>query len=122
MTDQPSSPEKSAEDGFDQYRRRFLSGVAKAGAVGAVGAVGAAAVTAPSVARAAWGGSTLQDALGGFFQDHYQRMSRDEVQSALQRIERKAQRKFGVEIHCEDTPAQPGVVFGYALNISKCKG
>jgi len=115
MTD-PKSPEPVAEDGFSQYRRRFLAGVAQAGTVGAVAATGAGA------ARAAWGGSSLQDALGSFFQDHYQRMSKDEVQSALERIERKALRQHGVKIHCEDTPPLPNTVFGYALNISKCKG
>ena len=46
----------------------------------------------------------------------------DEIQSALARIERKAKRAHGVEITCTDTPPMPGVVFGYALNISKCKG
>lgn len=108
---QPPSPEKKTEDGFDQYRRRFLAGVAAAGAAGGTG-----------MAQAAWGGSTLQDALGSFFQDHYQRMTPDEIRSALERIERKAQRKHGVAIHCEDTKPQPGVVFGYALNVSKCQG
>jgi Fe-S-cluster-containing dehydrogenase component len=112
---QPPSPEtkstSSKEEGFDLYRRRFLAGVAAAGAAGSAG-----------VAQAAWGGSTLQDALGSFFQDHYQRMTQDEIRSALERIERKAQRKHGVAIECKDVKPQPGVVFGYALNISKCQG
>ncbi len=112
----PRSPEPEREDGFDGYRRRFLARVAQAGAVGAVAAGGAGA------AHAAWGGSTLKDALGSFFQDHYQRMSRDEIQAALGRIERNAKRRHGVDIRCEDTRPLPGVVFGYALNISKCKG
>jgi molybdopterin-containing oxidoreductase family iron-sulfur binding subunit len=98
--------------GLDAYRRRFLKGLAKAGAVG--GAVAGAG--------AAWGGSTMQDALGGFFQQHYQRMSPAEIEAALGRIERRAKRAYGVDIECEDTPPLPGVVFGYALNISKCKG
>jgi len=73
-------------------------------------------------AQAAWGGRTLQDALGGFFQDHYQRMTPQEIQDALARIERKAKRTYGVNITCEDTRPIPGTLFGYALNISKCKG
>ncbi len=104
------------QDGFDAYRRRFLRGVAQAGAAGAVAATGAGA------ARAAWGGSTLQDALGSLFQDQYQRMDKDEIHAALERIERKAKRKFGVDIQCSNTPPLPDTVFGYALNISKCKG
>ena len=62
------------------------------------------------------------DALGGFFQSHYQAMTRDEIQAALGRIERNARRRLGVEITCEDTRPLPGVVFGYALNVSKCQG
>jgi molybdopterin-containing oxidoreductase family iron-sulfur binding subunit len=115
--DTPQGPDpKEPDDGFSRYRRRFMGGVLKAGAAGA------AAVTGAGAARAAWGGRTLQDALGGFFQDHYQRMTRDEIQSALQRIERRAERTYGAKIRCEDTPALPNTVFGYALNISKCKG
>jgi Fe-S-cluster-containing dehydrogenase component len=114
--DRKPSPDHDGQDGFDAYRRRFLAGVAK------VGATGGAAATGAGVAHAAWGGATLQDALGSLFQNHYQRMNRDEIQSALQRIQRRAQRKFGVEIQCEDMPPLPNTVFGYALNISKCKG
>jgi Fe-S-cluster-containing dehydrogenase component len=116
MPSKKPNPEPDGEALSRLARRRFLTGIAKVGAAGTVAATGA------GVARAAWGGSTLQDALGGFFQDHYQRMSKDEIQSALERIERRAQRKFGVPIHCEDTPPLPDTVFGYALNISKCKG
>jgi molybdopterin-containing oxidoreductase family iron-sulfur binding subunit len=100
----------------DHARRRFLQGLAAAGAAAAATAGGAA------IAKPAWGGSSLGDAFGDFFQQHYQEMSRKEMQAALMRIERKAWRKFGVDIQCEDTRPIPGVMFGYALNISKCKG
>ncbi|MBK6472724.1 MAG: 4Fe-4S dicluster domain-containing protein [Betaproteobacteria bacterium] len=116
MDKKPHAEPVARDDGFNAYRRRFLSGVAQAGAVGAVAATGAGA------AQAAWGGSTLQDALGSLFQDQYQRMSKDEIQSALQRIERKAKRKYGVDIQVGNAPPLPDTVFGYALNISKCKG
>ena len=92
-------------------RRRFLKRVASAGA-----AAGAAA-SAP-----AWGGSSLADAFADFFQDQYQRMSPEEVQETLARVEPKARRRFGVDIRCKNTPAMPGVVFGYAINVSKCRG
>ena len=116
MSDPKPATDTPAEDGFDRYRRNFLAGIAKAGMAGGAVASGAA------VAQGAWGGSTLQDALGSFFQDNYQRMDKDEIRAALQRIERKAQRRFGVAIECQDTPPLPNTVFGYALNISKCKG
>lgn len=108
--------DSDGERGIDHYRRRFLK------ALGQLGAAGSVAATGTGVARAAWGGSTLQDAMGSFFQDHYQRMTAEEMKDALARIERRAKRKFGIDIRCEDTRPIPGVVFGYALNISKCKG
>lgn len=89
-------------------RRAFLKGIAMAGAT---------AATTP-----AWGGQTFQDAVGELFQKHYLRMSPDEIQTALERIQRRAQDRFGVDINVKNTPAQPDVVFGYAINISKCKG
>ncbi len=114
MSDEPGRPAQG--DNFSHYRRHFLKGLGTVGVAAGVAATGAAP------ARAAWGGSTLKDALGDFFQDHYQRMTPEEMKDALARIERKAKRKFGVDITCVDTPPIPGVVFGYALNISKCKG
>lgn len=95
----------------DPHRRRLLK------QLGIAGAAGTTAASAP-----AWGGSTLLDALGGFFQDQYQRMSPSEIEAALARIERKAKRDLGVDIHCDNTPPQAGVVFGYALNVSRCRG
>lgn len=90
-------------------RRKFL---------GSAGIVGATALTT----GAAWGGKTFQDALGDLFQDHYQRMTPEEIQGALGRIERKAKDQYGVDIKCETTPPRENVLFGYALNIAKCKG
>jgi len=99
-----TQPDKDINSG----RRRFL------------GTAGAAFTVAS--ARPAWGGSTLMDAMGSFFQDHYQRMSAEEIADAIGRIERRAQRRYGVDITCKDVKPQDNVVFGYALNISKCKG
>lgn len=93
-------------------RRKFLKGL---------GTVTAAAGCTAGT-KSAWAGATLKDAMGDFFQDHYQRMTPEEIADALARIERKALRKFGREITCTNTPPLAGVVFGYALNISKCKG
>jgi molybdopterin-containing oxidoreductase family iron-sulfur binding subunit len=99
----------SAASPVDQTRRKLLKGLG----------LGAAATALPAPA---WGGQTFRDALGGIFQKHYQQMTPDEVQAALERIERRAKAKFGVEITCGDAPPKPGVVFGYAINISRCRG
>ena len=109
MSDNDSNKPPESADQFDLARRTFLKGLG-------IG-VATAAVPGP-----AWGGQTFRDALGDVFQNHYQRMSPEEIQAALGRIERNAQRRFGVEIECVDTPPQPGVVFGYAINISRCQG
>ncbi len=93
---------------FDQARRNFLRGVG-------VGAVA-------TVAKPAWGGQTFSDAFADFFQKHYQRMSKEEIDEALERIERKAKLRYDADIECSNTPPIEGVVFGYAINISRCKG
>lgn len=109
----PSESEHSeAAQRADRSRRRFLKGLASVGA-----AVGGTAAGQP-----AWGGATLGDALGEFFQDHYLRMNREEIDAALERIERRARQRYGVEIDCDNTPPLPNTVFGYAINISRCKG
>jgi len=97
-------------------RRTFVKGA------GAVGAVTMAAAVSPTASAASWGGQSMKDAFGGFFQDHYKKMTPEEIEQALARIERNAKRKTGVDITCGNTPPIPGVVFGYAINIAKCKG
>ena len=109
-----SDAEKPNHPEVDHGRRKFLRGSGKVAAGAAVGGV--------TTAKPAWGGSTFMEALGELFQSHYQRMDPEEIDSVLRRIEAKAKRKFGVDIACENTPPQQGVVFGYAINISKCKG
>lgn len=96
------------DDGnFDKARRNFLRGLGMGAAV---------------AAQPAWGGETMQDAFADFFQKDYRRMSAEEIEAALGRIERKAKSRYGVEIDCQNTPPQQGVVYGYAINISRCKG
>ncbi len=81
---------------------------------------GAGPTLASKVAEA--DGGRVSDAIGSFFQQHYQKMTREEIQEALERIERKAKRRYGVDITVGNEPPVPGVVYGYALNISRCKG
>ncbi len=113
MTKQRKSPGDSCQAGAS--RRDVIKGL---------GTVGAATVVGAGVAWAApaWDGAVLDDALGDFLQDHYRRMTPEEIAGALARIERRAKRTYGVDITCEDTPPLDGVVFGYALNLSKCRG
>jgi len=108
-----SDRDREEQERFEKARRRFLKGAG----VGA--AATAAAVTLPAPA---WGGQTMGDAFGSFFQKHYKRMNPDEINAALGRIERRARDRYGVDIKCGNAPPLEGVVFGYALNLSRCKG
>ncbi|MCC7382009.1 MAG: 4Fe-4S dicluster domain-containing protein [Deltaproteobacteria bacterium] len=49
-------------------------------------------------------------------------MTPEELKETLARLERKYKGERGVDVKVENTPPIPGVVFGYALNISKCQG
>jgi len=101
--------------------RRLVLGVGAL--VGAVAALFGGRSALAQAAKAAGGDAEpLSDTLGRLFQKHYQRMSPDEVKAAVARIERRAKRQYGEDITVGTEPAMEGVVFGYALNISKCKG
>jgi len=105
---------------FGVTRRLVLGVGALVGAVAALfGGRSALAQAAKAVGADA---EPLSDMLGRLFQKHYQKMSRDEVKEAVARIERHAKRHYGADITVGTEPAMEGVVFGYALNISKCKG
>jgi len=101
--------------------RRLLLGVGAA--LGAVAALfGGRSALAQAAKAAGTEAEPLSDVLGRLFQKHYQKMSPDEVKQAVARIERRSKRQYGTDITVGTEPAQDGVVFGYALNISKCKG
>lgn len=108
-------------------RRRFMQGLGLVGATGMMAGSPLAHAVTDEVRSAAQklgqgNGLTFMDAMGDFFQQHYTRMSKEEMDEALRRIERKAKKKFGVDIQCEDVKPMPGTYFGYALNLSKCRG
>jgi len=99
-------------------RRKLLKG---AGAAGVAMGVGTAAL---GLAVEGQEGDEFNDSLKTYFQKHYRDMSKEEVREAIARLERKAKRTYGVAMTIDNT--QPHeleeTVFGYALNISKCKG
>jgi Fe-S-cluster-containing dehydrogenase component len=78
---------------------------------------------AAAAAGAATGcGPAYNDWLQGFVQEHYQRMTPDEVTDTLARLERKYAKTSGKEVHVKGTQALDGVLYGYALDISRCQG
>jgi molybdopterin-containing oxidoreductase family iron-sulfur binding subunit len=57
-----------------------------------------------------------------FFQGHYRQMTEDEKTAAVERLERRHELETGRSISVSSTPARPGVLYGYAFNVSKCRG
>ena len=103
------------------WTRRWL--LLHAGAAGLIGLLfgGTRAVRA-AAAAAETGPGVLADAVGAFFQKQYKRMSAEEVQAAVERIARNAKRQFDTDIEVRTDPPKPNTVYGYAINLSKCKG
>ncbi len=56
------------------------------------------------------------------FQGNYRLMTDAEKAAARARLERRYSAEYGKKVTVDGTPAQPGVLFGYALNIKKCIG
>jgi Fe-S-cluster-containing dehydrogenase component len=55
-------------------------------------------------------------------QGHFELMSDEQKQKAIARLEERYSKQFSKQVTVADTPALDGVLFGYALNISKCIG
>lgn len=57
-----------------------------------------------------------------YIKGNYRDMTEAERAETIARLERQALLQRGSAVTIQSTGAQPGVVFGYAFNISKCKG
>jgi len=57
-----------------------------------------------------------------YIKGNYRFMTEAERAETIARLERLAALERGLDVTIQSTGAQPGVVFGYAFNISKCKG
>jgi len=103
MNEMPDGPnEKQPVD-----RRTVLKGLACAAAAGA-------AATACSRERSAFIESLLQK--------RFHEMTRDELAAMLERLEKRYTAEFGKPVTVKATEAQKDVLFGYALDISRCVG
>jgi hypothetical protein len=80
-----NKPPKQDGGQINNYRRKFLKGLGALSAA-ATATTAVKATAAVSTEEPAWGGSTLKDVFGDFFQDQYQRMTPDEIKDALARI------------------------------------
>jgi molybdopterin-containing oxidoreductase family iron-sulfur binding subunit len=57
-----------------------------------------------------------------YIKRNYRVMTDEERADTITRLERLAMLQHGTSVRMQSTPAQPGVMFGYAFNISRCKG
>ncbi len=57
-----------------------------------------------------------------YIKGNYRSMTEEERADTIARLERLAKVKRGTDVTIQSSGALPGVVFGYAFNISKCKG
>ncbi len=57
-----------------------------------------------------------------YFKKNYRLMTGEEKKETIQRLERLGQLNNGVNINMQSTEPRKGVLYGYAFNISKCKG
>ncbi|MBI4829373.1 MAG: 4Fe-4S dicluster domain-containing protein [Nitrospinae bacterium] len=81
----------------------------------------AAAAAGAATAAAGCGGNGEID-FAEFFQSHFKEMSKDEVRSVIKRLEDKYSSKYGKQFTVKATEPMENVLFGYALDLSRCIG
>jgi Fe-S-cluster-containing dehydrogenase component len=57
-----------------------------------------------------------------YFKKNYRVMTDGERVETVTRLEARAKERTGLEVHISHAPAQEGVLFGYAFNLSRCNG
>ena len=93
---------KSTKDS-NLSRRGFLAGAASLAASGVL------AACSPSVRD-------------GFFRRHFREMTDEQRKQVIADLEREYAERYGGEFRVGTEEARPGVLFGYALDLSRCVG
>jgi len=57
-----------------------------------------------------------------FVQKHFKDLTPEELKDRLAQMEKRYTEQYGKEVKVSATPALPGVLFGYALDLSRCIG
>ena len=86
-------------------RRRLLAGGTAAMAAVAAGVAGASSGFVERLLR-----------------DNFRELSPEQIQRILDDMERDWSERYGRDVTVRNTPARPGVLFGYALDLSRCIG
>lgn len=114
----------------EQARRDFLKNIGVASAAALVAAPAVAEAAASSAAAAAGAGAAApgvssadaESTFAEWFQGHFQLMTDEEKKKAIERLEKRYTAKYGKKTVVSNAPPPEGVLFGYALDISKCVG
>jgi Fe-S-cluster-containing dehydrogenase component len=96
-------------------RRSFLKGMSLAAAAGSAGLV-----------VGGCGGAASSEEMGlqweEYFKKNYRLMSREEKDETVARLERLAKLRYNLDVQIDNREPVERVLFGYAFNISRCKG
>ena len=60
--------------------------------------------------------------LEGFFQQNFKTLTKAEKDEIVNNLEKKYSEKYGKKFTVSDKPATEGILFGYALDLSRCIG
>jgi Fe-S-cluster-containing dehydrogenase component len=60
--------------------------------------------------------------LDEFLQRHYQELGPEEMADVIRRLEDETEERYGAQVQIADDRPNPGVQYGYALNLSVCNG
>ena len=75
-----------------------------------------------AAAAATSGCAVNKAALDDFVQQHFRDLTPEELKDRLAQMEKRYSEEYGRQVRVSATPAQPGVLFGYALDLSRCIG
>ena len=75
-----------------------------------------------AAAAASNGCASDKVALDEFVQKHFKDLSPEELKDRLAQMEKRYSEQYGMSVKVSATPPLPGVLFGYALDLSRCIG
>jgi Fe-S-cluster-containing dehydrogenase component len=79
-------------------------------------------LTAIGVAAAGFLAGCSPEAREEFFRKRFVELSPKELEARIARLRADYSKRFGQDVYVSAQPAEPGVVFGYALDLSRCIG
>ena len=100
-----SDMEEHDEHVFRLTRRKALKGLALG--------IGTMVLPAKDASASVW---------ESFFQKHFRELSKSERQKILAKLEKEYSAQYKKPVRVKDTPPPEGVLFGYALDLSRCVG